>query len=343
MITFITILVALIALGLLFNYWGLRIRNKGMRPILKSKLEADNQKIAITQDGRQVAYCIYGNSNVIAPVVINIHGSQLEVGFERGTYEQVCVALKCRGIAISLPGCGFTDQKPGRLVNDWPAEDLAAVLAAEGVNEFYITGHSQGNPHAMAAALHYPKRCIGLGLNAPLLPTKLCKELGVGSTIGTGGTPSSTKLKGNSMGWYFAMFRILFDMLPTSLMSSFIKKGLPKLAADVELLNRFETSIKRSSFRGTTGSTWESAQDTCFEWGFDVRDLQHNNASVWHADDDSQIPSEQGKWLAEHLNANYKHEPEGYGHLTYCAAKYQQPENSIVAALLCRTGTDSTT
>ena len=217
---------------------------------------------------------------------------------------------------------------------DWPAEDLDAVLTAERIGEFHITGHSQGTPHAMAAALHFQERCIGLGLNAPLLPTLLCEELGTGATIGTGGTPTSSKLKQVTMGWYFSVFRIVFGVLPASLASMPIRKGFPKVNADKALIERFESSMRRSVVRGTTGATWESAQDTCFDWGFDVKNLQCTNACVWHSDDDSAIPFEQGKWLATHLSADYKHEAEGYGHMTYCAGQYQIPEKSIVAALL---------
>ncbi len=71
-----------------------------------------------------------------------------------------------------------------------------------------------------------------------------------------------------------------------------------------------------------------------FDWGFDVREVQNANAFVWHSDDDSAIPAAQGKWLAEHLSANYRHASEGYGHMTYCAGKYQEPDKSLVAALL---------
>ena len=333
---FLIILAALVILGLALNYWGLRIREKGMQPINKAELDAEDQRIALTDTGRQIAYCSYGVQSSDAPVFINVHGSQLEAGFERGTYAQVCDTLQCRGIAISLPGYGFTDQKPGRQVNDWPAEDLAAVLKAEGIETFYITGHSQGTPHAMAAALHYADRCLGLGLNAPLLPTKLCQELGLGKTLGTGWTPTSARLRTAYMGWYFTLFHIVYGLLPPSITSSYIKKGFPRVAADTALMHRFETALQRSTCRGTTGSAWESAQDTCFDWGFDVRDLHHSNACVWHADDDQAIPPDQGKWLAQHLDADYRHEAEGYGHLTYCAGQYQDPEKSLISALLTR-------
>ena len=317
---------------------GVLIRDGGMSPIDEGQVQASGQRLATTDDGRKVAYLVYGSEDPDAPVVINMHGSGLEAGFERATYQSICVALGCRGVAISLPGCGFTDEKPGRQVKEWPAEDLQAVLVQEKIFNFHITGHSQGTPHAMAAAYFYGKRCLGLGLNAPLLPTALCEDLGMARTLGTGSTPSSAQLKGWSMAWYFSVLCAAFKILPPRFLSSMIKKGFPKVKADHELVNRFEDSMRRAVVRGTSGATWETAQDTCFVWGFEVRELEHKNAVVWHADDDSAVPSTQGKWLAEHLGASYRHEAEGYGHLTYCVGEYQEPKHSLIDALLKRAG-----
>jgi pimeloyl-ACP methyl ester carboxylesterase len=329
-----TIIALLVATLLIFNHIGVRIREKGMRSVSDQEIEDAGQKHVLTDDGRLVAYAVYGSDQLEAPVVINMHGSALEAGFEKATYANICQALNVKGIAISLPGCGFTDQKPGRKVVEWANEDLAAVLKAEQVEQFHITGHSQGTPHAMAAALTYSDRVIGLALNAPLLPTALNKELGFASTLGTGQTPHSSSLKKYSMGWYFSVFRIVFGMLPSSVATGVLRKGFPKVEADKELVERFHASLKRGVVRGTSGSTWETAQDSCFDWGFDVRDLSHSNAFVWHADDDNTVPSIQGKWLAGLVGADHKHEAEGYGHLTYCAGQYQEPEKSIVAAML---------
>jgi hypothetical protein len=55
---------------------------------------------------------------------------------------------------------------------------------------------------------------------------------------------------------------------------------------------------------------------------------------VWHSDDDSAIPAEQGKWLAQYFAADYRHNSEGYGHMTYCRGQYLQPKNSLLAALI---------
>ena len=86
--------------------------------------------------------------------------------------------------------------------------------------------------------------------------------------------------------------------------------------------------------RGVSGGVWETCQDTCFDWGVDIRQLNHRNACVWHADDDNAIAPSQGKWLAAQLKAHYRHEAEGFGHLTYCQGSYLTPEGSMLKVLL---------
>lgn len=120
-----------------------------------------------------------------------MHGSGPEAMSEIAFNEKCCIELVLKGIAISLPGYGYTDMKPGRQVADWPKEDLAAVLKKEEVDKFMIIGHSQGTVHAMAAAYYYPERCEGFGLNAPLLPSKVSKEVGVVSAIGSDSLPNT--------------------------------------------------------------------------------------------------------------------------------------------------------
>lgn len=328
------LLVVLVVVFIWLQVWGLAIRRAGMRDVDPAELQAAGAQSVTLPDGRLVAYLRYGSTDAESPVVINLHGSGLEAGFEESVHAQACEELGVRGIAISLPGCGFTDDKPGRVVKDWPHEDLAAVLAAENIDRFHATGHSQGTPHAMAVALAYPDRCIGLGLNAPLLPAALVAELQLGDTIGTGKTPSSRSLGRFWMAWYFGVMRLLLKSLPPSIIASAITKGLPKVKADTELLDRFHASMRRSVIRGTAGGTWETAQDTCFDWGIDIQALEHPNACVWHADDDTAIPAFQGKWLAEHLNADYRHDAEGYGHMTYARGVYRTASGSMVAQLL---------
>jgi hypothetical protein len=115
----------LATLGMLITLMGVRIRNNGMRTIVPS--EVDNAWRPLRTDTKWPTA-----STAAARVVINMHGSGLEAGFERVTYEIICATLDCRGIAISLPGCGFTDEKPGHQVKDWPADDDSAIPSAQG-------------------------------------------------------------------------------------------------------------------------------------------------------------------------------------------------------------------
>ena len=71
-----------------------------------------------------------------------------------------------------------------------------------------IMGHSQGTVHAMAAAYCYPIRCEGFGLNAPLLPSKISKEVGVVVAIGSDSLPNTETIQKLYMAWYFGLMHL---------------------------------------------------------------------------------------------------------------------------------------
>jgi hypothetical protein len=78
----------------------------------------------------------------------------------------------------------------------------------------------------------------------------------------------------------------------------------------------------------------------CYEWGFNPREIQATNVCIWHAQDDNTCPPEPGQWLADFLasrdgvQANFRDEDEGCGHLTFCRGQYALPETSMIAAML---------
>ena len=317
---------------------GARERRRGQLPVDRASLEADAGKTATTADGRTVEYFTYGSTDPGAVVVVNMHGSGLEGRFEKRLHAPICEALGVRGIAISMPACGNTDMKPGRTVIDWATEDLAAVLDAESVDTFMITGHSQGNPHAMAAAVAYPDRVIGIGFNAPLLPASTAAEAGLPPTVGQDTVPRTEQLRKPLMAWYFAIYHL--GVATPRLPLRAISKGKPNVQHDPELLTGFAESVSRSITRGTVGGAWESAWDVCFDWGLDPHDIQCRNVVVWHARDDTLCPPEQGEWLARMLadkpgtRVQFRDDDEGFGHLTYTRGRYATPEGSLVKALL---------
>jgi pimeloyl-ACP methyl ester carboxylesterase len=327
-------------LFLVFNAWGLYLRDKGQAPLDEEALRASGSKFVRNKDNRVIEYRCYGSSDPHAPVVINIHGSGLEAGYEEDLYKESCLMLGVRGIAISLPGCGYSDVDIGRRVVDWPNHDLLPVLDKENVEDFFITGHSQGCAHAMAAAFVFSRRCVGLGLNAPLLSTYISKKYGIPEALGSGGLLKTDQLHDTWMGWYFATMKISIEYLSPVLPIFWLVRTSPKLKGEGNQLARLQSSLRRAVVRNSVGGTWESTQDVCYEWGFNPLGIETNNVSIWHAGDDKYCPPEIGEWFAQQLlekesrHVDFKSDEIGLGHFTFCGGIYKEPERSLVKSLL---------
>jgi len=331
--------ITLVSIYVIITVVGLIVKSQGQSEIDKASLIKDGAKLAVNEHGRKIEYFVYGSTDPTAPVIINIHGSGVEGRLEKEMYQGICEELNVRGIAISLPGFGNTDMKIGRVVADWPKEDLLPVLNQEDVDTFMITGHSQGNPHAMAAAYHFGERCNGLGLYAPLLPNDLTEEIGIVGAVGYENLKTTEELKSPLLGWYFFTIYLTTDLLSPALPKKMIMATTDKLAEDTALISKFGRSFERSTMRGSAGNAWESAKDVCYDWGFDPRLIETKNICVWHAADDTWCPPEIGAWLAEYFTGkgatvNFKNEKEGFGHFTYSRSKYTKAEHSLAKALL---------
>lgn len=331
------VLAGLTGLFIVFNAWGHHLRSKGQKPLTADMLSTGNARSVSNEQGRQIGYRVFGSTQPRAPVLVAVHGSGIESGVEVNIHGKACEALGVRGIAIDLPGYGLSDQKPGRTVIDWPGEDLLPVLAQEGVDQFMICGHSQGTPHAMAAALKLPQRCLALGLNAPLLPAFLSKEANVKAAVGSEGLLRTDSLKRYWMGWYFAVYHLGV----VALGAWALPKGRPKVKSDKALMTLFSNGITDTCVRGTAGHCWESALDVCYEWGFDPRDISCKNIVLLHAEDDNWCPVEGSAFLLNYfsnkgddIRITLHTEDSGYGHFTYCRGDYLLPENSLTQRLL---------
>ena len=300
------LLVEIVAIAFLFlvtiNFVGLFIRYRGQTKINEAQAAKDGSIIVKNEFNRNIEYMTYGDNNPTAPVFISIHGSSMEAGFERDIHGAACNGLEVRGISISLPGYGNTDYKIGRKVVDWVSEDLLTVLDKEGVDEFYITGHSQGTAHAMAAAYMLPDRVLGLGLNALVLPAALCEEVDITGALGAGSLPYTSTLKKWYMGWYFFLLEMSVNWLGPYLPYWGIKAAIPDLKKQTLLSERIKKSFRRSVIRTGCGNVWESAEDVCYDWGFDPRLIKVNNICVWHAADDNMAPADNGSWFAEYFS-----------------------------------------
>lgn len=331
--------IGLVSIYLIFIIGGLIIKNQGQSEIDQASLINDGAKLTTDINGRKIEYFLYGSTDLTAPVIINIHGSGLDGTFEKAVNQSACKNLGVRGIAISLPGVGNTDMKIGRTVIDWASEDLQAVLDAENVKNFMITGHSQGNPHALAAAHHFGDRVTGLGLNAPLLPNDVTEEIGISGALANESLKTTEELD-NPLNayWFFGLYLYVDLLAPSAPTQTLVSMGT-NVDKDTVLVEMMKHTFSRSMVRGSAANTWESALDVAYLWGFDPREVRTKNICVWHASDDTACPPEIGAWLANYFKekgalVNFKNDNIGYNHMTFCSSYYRKAENSMVKALL---------
>ena len=333
------IFIGLVSIYLIFIIGGLIIKNQGQSEIDEASIIRDGAKIATDKNGRKIEYFLYGSSDVNAPVIINMHGSGLDGTFEKAVNKSACKELGVRGISISLPGVGNTDMKIGRSVIDWASEDIQAVLDAENVDTFMITGHSQGNPHAMAAAYHFKGRVAGLGLNAPLLPNDVTDEIGIAGALANESLKTTAQLDEiHNAYWFFGLYLYVDLFAPYSTTSTLVSMG-KNVKNDTALVEMMRHTFGRSMIRGSAGNTWESALDVAYLWGFDPREINTKNIAVWHASDDTACPPEIGAWLAKYYKekgaiVNFKNDNIGFNHMTFCSSHYRKAENSMIKVLL---------
>lgn len=160
-------------------------------------------------------------------------------------------ALNIRGIAVSLPGWGYTTAAWPRRFVDWPRTDLEPVLAQEGVNQFMTEGTSEGTGPCIAAAHYFgPQRLTAVGLYVPWVPNPICDEYGLPHQYEE--TPSwltsdwfeTTRFKWAAHFAYRAL-RAIFQYTPSVVLGKMIPKALREEFPD--LPSAFARQTRRAS------------------------------------------------------------------------------------------------
>lgn len=207
--------------------------------------------------------------------------------------------------------------QPDRRIANFPRDDLAPILWAEGVDEFLVDGHSLGTSHALAVAWyfgapscrasrparelpvwirrgsclgpnHAEHRCIGLGLNCPYLSTPLCDELGFRCDADDLFLVRNNDPREWHAAWNFTLADVT-NLLPFASPPMAIGHMIwPKLAEERPwVLPMVAEDQKRTGARGYVGQGYEM---TCYAtntlWGFDPRHIRTKHVAVWWAHDD---------------------------------------------------------
>ncbi len=105
----------------------------------------------VLPDGRQMSSLVWGVGD---PEIVLLHGG----GQNAHTWDTVALALDRPLVAIDLPGHGHSDRgRPGTVVTQGNAEDVAHVIRALAPNARGVVGMSMGGLTTLALSLHAPE------------------------------------------------------------------------------------------------------------------------------------------------------------------------------------------
>ncbi|MDP2289450.1 MAG: alpha/beta hydrolase [Actinomycetota bacterium] len=104
----------------------------------------------VLPDGRELSALVWGTGD---PEIVLLHGG----GQNAHTWDTVALALDRPLLAIDLPGHGHSDAgRPGVVVTQGNAEDVAHVIRALAPNARGVVGMSMGGLTTLALSLHAP-------------------------------------------------------------------------------------------------------------------------------------------------------------------------------------------
>ncbi|MDO8732019.1 MAG: alpha/beta hydrolase [Actinomycetota bacterium] len=104
----------------------------------------------VMPDGRVMSSLVWGTGD---PEIVLLHGG----GQNAHTWDTVALALDRPLLAIDLPGHGHSDAgRPGLVVTQGNAEDVAHVIRALAPNARGVVGMSMGGLTTLALSLHAP-------------------------------------------------------------------------------------------------------------------------------------------------------------------------------------------
>ena len=275
------------------------------------KIVKDGGKFVQLKDGRIVEYFVYGSDDPNAKVLLEVNGSG-GTGWMFTALPGITNALKelnVRGIAISVPGHGYSSPQINRHIGNWPRDDVDPVLQAEGVTgTFWVEGTSYGSSHAMAVAHHFGERVEKLYLHVPYLPVEIRKEKGwklYGEDDALKCQPEwVTSICSCRLFCCINFFCCCQKNCPGMFYDENEKKvtqGLKELGLP-DQYPVVARDVQRSAVTGPYGTIHNSLLPTTgMNWGFDPRDIKTKKIIISYGEDDKQSPGEHGKFLADYF------------------------------------------
>jgi pimeloyl-ACP methyl ester carboxylesterase len=281
--------------------------------------------------GRILEYLVAGAE--AADAIVLHHGTPSDASLWE-SWNDACATAGLRMIALSRAGYGNSARAAGRSVCD-AAADVAAVLDAQGVDEFVTAGWSGGGPHALACGALLAPRCravatfAGVGAyGAPDLDfldgmgPENHEEFGAALQ---GEASVRAWLEANASDYRTVTAQAIADAFG-GLVSQVDRDALADGFAEASA-----ATMRRSLANGFDG--WVD-DDMAFvrPWGFDLRDVRVP-VTVWQGDQDFMVPRAHGTWLAAKLpEARLAYVP-GEGHISLLTRHSDRMVAQLRAAL----------
>ncbi len=266
-------------------------------------------------DGRSVAYVEFGDP--AGRPVLYLHGSpgsRLDWGIVGADGEARLKRHGLRLIAPDRPGIGQSDPQPGRRVIDH-ADDLRAIIAAEGLETFGLLGISAGAPYLLHAALALAERVTRVVMSCGVAPFDipgLTEGMGVGKTI-----MRLASILPPLVSVQYAMLRSGLKN-DRARVTEQAKKTLP--APDAAMLDRpdvangFLDTFAEALRQGARHLTYDNAL-TARPWGFDVAAIRAP-VHIFHGTADHNAPVAMARYYADTIPNAALTVKEGEGHFS---------------------------
>jgi len=262
-------------------------------------------------DDRELAWIELGDPR--GPPVFVFHGtpgSRLQVSFD----QEPIIAAGVRFIAVDRPGYGHSTFLRGRRLADW-ASDVTCLADHLNIHRFSVVGISGGGPHAAVCARFLADRVLGVGIVSGVGPLA---EPGAEEEM-MGFNRAVTRLARKSHYFVFpplALGASIFRRWPEMALRAAARQ-LP--ASDIEILSRpyVKAAFINDYRRASSTSALAAAQDLALfarDWGFRLEEISAP-VSIWHGDDDRNVPISHGRLQAARIPAARFYECPGQGHL----------------------------
>ena len=239
-------------------------------------------------DGRRVSYADHGDQ--AGPVVLACVGTPQSRLLPPGEAERAG-AMGFRLVVPDRPGFGGSDPKPGRTLEDWPA-DAVALMDGLGVDRFGVIGGSGGGPYAVACGVLLGERVTAVALVAPAEPADAPAHGFVPVT-----DPAALRERGETIA---RLARDDPDALDRFFAPNMSDADRRQLAQADPALRTWELANLREAFRQGAEAYVEDHTIGASTWSGLLPRLRQPTR-IWQGGDDNNVPAAATRWLADRI------------------------------------------